>query len=85
MRYICLYKYHCEMKLIGAIAVLVILATACQKEDIRPNPSNPAVNVRSDEPTSGDTVGGEGVIEDPNVITDPNDANRTNKNPKPKQ
>jgi hypothetical protein len=74
------------MKLIGAIAVLVILATACQKEDIRPNPSsNPAPVLRSEETTSGDVVDGEGVIDDSSGITDPNDANRTNKNPKPKQ
>lgn len=71
------------MKLIGAIAVLVVLATACQKEDIRPNTSNPAGAVRMEEPTSGGTV--EGGIDDANGITDPNDANRTNKNPKPKQ
>jgi hypothetical protein len=72
------------MKLIGAIAILVLLATACQKEDIRPtSPASTAVRTESSGTTLTDdegTVpsGGEG-------ITDPNDANRNSKNPKPKQ
>lgn len=73
------------MKLIGAIAVLVVLATACQKEDIRPNTSNPAAGLRSEGTSDGGVIEGGGVVDDTSGITDPNDANRTNKNPKPKQ
>jgi hypothetical protein len=74
------------MKLIGVIAVLVLLATSCQKDVIQPNTRTAAPTYRSsDAPAT--TVGDEdGVIDDNTpAITDPNDANRTNKNPKPRQ
>lgn len=80
------------MKLIGAIAFLVLLTVGCQKEDIRPNSSNPASVVRSSDDASleddgtvvdgGDETDGDITGEG---ITDPNDASRGSKTPKPKQ
>ena len=73
------------MKLIGAIAILVLLATACQKEDIRPN-SPASSSVRTESGGSGTLVSDdEGSTASGGGITDPNDANRNSKNPKPKQ
>jgi hypothetical protein len=74
------------MKLIGVIAVLVLLATSCQKDVVQPNRPISAPTYRSaDTPVTN--VGDEdGTIDDTTpAITDPNDANRTNKNPKPRQ
>jgi len=75
------------MKLIGVIAVLVLLATSCQKEDIRPNmPSTTAPTLRSADTPATAAGDGDGTIDEAGpAITDPNDANRTNKNPKPRQ
>lgn len=75
------------MKLIGVIAVLLVLSAGCQKEDIRPNASNPALELRSATDPNAGTVGEGGVIDESTggSITDPNDANRSNKSPKPKQ
>jgi hypothetical protein len=78
------------MKLIGVIAVLLVLSVGCQKEDIRPNASNPATELRTTpapDPNASSVTGG---VTDENTsgsgaITDPNDANRSNKSPKPKQ
>lgn len=73
------------MKLIGAIAFLVLISVSCQKEDIRPTHSCPSTNeLRS----TGDPVIEDVVTETDEStgtgITDPNDANRSVRNPKPK-
>jgi hypothetical protein len=81
------------MKLIGAIAFLVLLTVGCQKEDIRPNSSNPVSTLRSSDDAvlndDGTVVDEGGTTDDGDIagegITDPNDANRTSKTPKPKQ
>jgi hypothetical protein len=82
-----LYKYHCEMKLIGVIAVLVLIATGCQKEQVRPNnPATAPVLRAADAPSTAADDENPGTLDNTGGgITDPNDANRTNKNPKPRQ
>lgn len=73
------------MKLIGAIAFLVLISVGCQKEDIRPKHTCPSANeLRS----TGDPVIEDVIDEtdesDSGGITDPNDANRSVRTPKPK-
>lgn len=84
------------MKLIGAIAFLVLLTVGCQKEDIRPNTqSTPSWNTRAaedgDGTTEDDTVIDNGGTTDGTLagggegITDPKEDKRTSKTPRPKQ
>lgn len=73
------------MKLLGTIAFLVLISVGCQKEDIRPNHACPSTNeLRS----TGDPVIEDAVTESDDSngtgITDPNDANRTVRTPKPR-
>ena len=64
------------MKLIGVIAILAIVAVGCEKEDIRPNTTNPAslekmATVGGDdaEDEGNDDGAGTGIV-DPNTDTD---------------
>lgn len=76
------------MKLLGAIALLAVLAVGCQKENIQPANAD-ATSGYTYRSGNDPTIEG-GVTTDSNPadgggITDPNDQTRSNKTPKPKQ